>query len=104
MKACVIQPPYSKDLEKSDELFQYKIDLLKQCDESIDVIVLPEYSDVPCATTNLEETIYYHERYIGKLLSTCVETAKRCNALVFVNGLYDVGGRYRNTTYFKIGF
>ena len=28
MKACVIQPPYSLDLTKSDELFAYKLAFL----------------------------------------------------------------------------
>lgn len=39
MKACVIQPPYSQDVSHSDEYFQYKVDLLDQCDESVDIIV-----------------------------------------------------------------
>ena len=46
MKACVIQPPYSMDLAKSDELFRLKLDYLDSCDESMDLIVLPEYSDI----------------------------------------------------------
>ena len=57
MKACVIQPPYSRDLAQADELFAWKLDALKKCDDSMDIIVLPEYSDVPCATSTLEETI-----------------------------------------------
>ena len=50
MKACVIQPPYSRDVAQSDALFAYKMDMLDKCDDSMDIIVLPEYSDVPCAT------------------------------------------------------
>lgn len=99
MKACIIQPPYSRDLSYSDEYFEYKIQCLHDCDETVDIIVLPEYSDVPCATSTLEETLYYHKKYIDRLLNTCIETAKRCNAVVFVNALYDIGGNYRNTTY-----
>ena len=99
MKFCIMQPPYSKDLALSDELFQYKLDLLDECDDSVDVIVLPEYSDVPCATTTVEETLYYHEKYIDKLLKKCIDTAKRCNAMVFVNALSYEDKRYRNTTY-----
>ncbi|MBE6539028.1 MAG: hypothetical protein E7671_06150 [Ruminococcaceae bacterium] len=99
MKACVIQPPYSRDVSYSDEYFKYKIDLLDKCDEGMDIIVLPEYSDVPCATSTLEETLYYHEKYIDALLEKCVETAKRCKAIVFVNALSPENGNYRNTTY-----
>ncbi len=99
MKACIIQPPYSRDTSHSDEFFKYKIDMLDKCDESIDIIVLPEYSDVPCDAPTLEETLFYHNRYIDVLLEKCVETAKRCNAIVCVNALYEINDNYRNTTY-----
>ena len=99
MKACIIQPPYSRDTSFSDEYFEFKLKRLDECDESVDIIVLPEYSDVPCATETDEETVFYHKKYIDILLEKCKETAIRCNSLVFVNALYDVGGIYRNTTY-----
>ena len=97
MKACIFQPPYSRDVSLSDSYFDYKLDLLKQCDDSLDIIVLPEYSDVPCATGTLEETLYYHNLYIDTLLEACSDTAKRCNALVFVNALSKENTGYRNT-------
>ena len=99
MKACIIQPPYSKDTSHSDEYFDYKIRMLDECDDSVDVIVLPEYSDVPCATATREETLFYHDKYINALLDKCIETAKRCDAAVFVNALCEMDGNYRNTTY-----
>lgn len=99
MKACIIQPPYSRDTSYSDEYFEYKMRMLDACDESIDIIVLPEYSDVPCATSTKEETLFYHKKYIDRLLDKCIETAKRCNSLVFVNALYAINDNYRNTTY-----
>ena len=46
MKVCIIQPPYSRDVKFSDEYFEYKLNLLEQCDETVDITVLPEYSDV----------------------------------------------------------
>ncbi len=98
MKAVLIQPPYSRDVSFSDEYFQYKIDLLDQCQEA-DIIVLPEYSDVPCATKDLEETLYYHKKYIDILLDKCRETARRLKAMVFVNALSLEETGYRNTTY-----
>ncbi len=99
MKACIIQPPYSRDVSFSDEYFEYKMNCLDKCDDSVDIIVLPEYSDVPCATSDREETLFYHKKYINILLDKCLETAKRCNALVFVNALCEINGNYRNTTY-----
>lgn len=99
MKACVIQPPYSFDLSLSDEYFDFKMQMLDRCDKSTDIIVLPEYSDVPCVTSTKEELMYYHGKYIDTLLNKCIETAKRCNSVVFVNALKEVDGNYRNTTY-----
>ncbi len=99
MKACIIQPPYSRNLSLSDEYFEYKMNLLDQCDDSIDIIVLPEYSDVPCATTGKDDSLEYHKKYITRLLNKCIETAKRCKSLVFVNALSHEETGYRNTTY-----
>ncbi len=99
MKACVIQPPYSRDVSRSEELFDYKLKKLDECDSSMDIIVLPEYSDVPCVTSTLEETLYYHKKNIGPLLDKCKQTAKRCDSLVFVNALSLEDEGYRNTTY-----
>lgn len=99
MKACIIQPPYSRDVSLSDAYFEYKMNCLDQCDSSADIIVLPEYSDVPCVTGTLEETLHYHHRYIDRLLDKCMETANRCHAMVFVNALSKEEGGYRNTTY-----
>ncbi len=99
MKACVIQPPYSMDYSKCEEYFQYKLDYLAQCDESLDLIVLPEDSDVPCCGMTREENLSAHHKYCPVLLEACKETAKRCNAVVFVNALYEAETGYRNTTY-----
>jgi glycerophosphoryl diester phosphodiesterase/predicted amidohydrolase len=99
MKACVFQLQYSNDLKRSDELFEKKLKMLDECEKDCDIIVLPEYSDVPCAVKTVEELEYYHNKYIDVLLSKCSETAKRCDSLVFVNALSNVEGKFRNTTY-----
>ena len=99
MKACIIQPPYSRDTSFSDDYFNFKMDMLDSCDDSVDIIVLPEYSDIPCATETLEETLYCHDKYFDTLIEKCVETAKRCNSLVFVNALSLEEKGYRNTTF-----
>ena len=99
MKACVIQHPYSNDVSFCDEYFAYKLQQLDALDDSVDIIVLPEYSDVPCATKGIEDTLFYHDKYIDTLLEKCVETARRCNAMVFVNALSKEPTGYRNTTY-----
>lgn len=99
MKACVIQPPYSSDTSFSDEYFEYKLKMLDECGDDLDIIVLPEYSDVPCVTLTKEDTLFYHKRYIDALLEKCSSTAKRCSSMLFVNALCEVDGSFRNTTY-----
>ena len=98
MKACVIQPPYSRDAARADELFARKLAYLEQCDPTMDIIVLPEYSDVPCCTSAREDTLELHEKYIGILLEKCAETARRCDAVLFVNALCETETGFRNTT------
>ena len=99
MKVTVIQPPYSMDLSKSQQYFDKKLELLEKCDDTMDIIVLPEYSDVPCAAATLEDNMYYHNKYIDILLDECKKTAVRCNAILFVNALYETETGFRNTTY-----
>ena len=55
MKYAIVQPPYSRDRDRSDACFAFKMNLLDTLDNSVDVIVLPEYSDVPCAASTREE-------------------------------------------------
>lgn len=98
MKACVIQPPYSLDENRADELFNYKINALKSLDDSVDLIVLPEYSEVPVSVSTKEKVKFYHDKYIDQLLLECKNTAIRCGAVLFVNVLKTVNGKFRNTT------
>ena len=59
MKVCIIQPPYSVDYEKSDEYFNYELELLDKCDDSMDIIVMPESCDEP-ALADTKEKIDKH--------------------------------------------
>lgn len=99
MKACVLQPPYSMDAAKADDYFQKKLDLLEACDPSLDLIVLPEYSDVPCALSTREENLADSAKYQPILMAKVRETAIRCGALVFVNAYDHTPTGVRNTTF-----
>ena len=46
MKVCVLQPKYSFNPQDLDACFNGLLELLDKCDNSLDLIVLPEYSDV----------------------------------------------------------
>ncbi|MBP3361615.1 MAG: hypothetical protein J6N52_12210 [Clostridia bacterium] len=99
MKVCVIQPPYSTDYLKSDEYFNKEISLLKQCDLSMDIIVMPESCDIPCLAETKEQSEESINKYNGLILKEASKTAKRCSAMVFINARSKAENGYRNTTY-----
>lgn len=99
MKVCIIQPEYSVDYSRSDELFEKEIELLEQCDSSMDMIVMPESSDIPCLAKTVEQNQLSVSKYNEKILEKAKETACRCNAIVFINARYRAEGGDRNTTY-----
>lgn len=99
MKACILQPYYSLDYSRSDELFAWELDALDRCDSSMDLIVLPEYADVPALASTREQHFASTEKYTDILLAKCRETARRCGAVVFVNACSHTPTGPRNTTY-----
>ena len=101
MKICVIQPPYSYNEADMEKNFQKILSLLDECDNSLDLIVLPEYSDVP-ADTKDNDAFYSAVRKNGPiLLDAASRTARRCSAFLFVNAMHSVDGgeSWRNTTH-----
>ena len=99
MKICIIQPPYSTDYSKSEEYFAQELALLEQCDESMDLIVLPESCDIPCLAGTKADAEKSAEKFNAKLLKKAAYTAQRCHALLFVNARFKSENGYRNTTY-----
>ena len=87
MKVTVIQPPYAHDAAKIGESVAWEIDALAKCGSDTDVIVLPEASDHQGAVSTPEEVAAAFSRFHAPLLDACAETARRCNAVVFVNAL-----------------
>lgn len=98
MKFAVIQPHYEMAYDQVDACFAALLGQLEQCGKDLDVIVLPEYSDVPGNVRGKEEYEFYVRKNNAVLLEKVRETAIRCEATVFVNAacLYENG--YRNTT------
>lgn len=99
MKVCVIQPPYSAEYDKAEEIFKKELELLDGCDESMDIIVMPESSDCPSLAKTKAESEASVEKFNKPLLEKAAETAKRCNAIVFVNARFETENGLRNTTY-----
>ena len=99
MKVCVVQPAYSTDYAQSDRYFEDQLRLLSQCDESMDLIVMPESCDVPCLAKTKEQSEASSQKYFPKLLEAATETAKRCHAMLFFNARSKTEKGLRNTTY-----
>ncbi len=99
MKICVIQPRYSMDACDLDARFSELLSLLDACDESLDLIVLPEYSDIPADVAGESGFLAAFEKNNARLLEACGRTAARCHALLFVNAGYRTEDGIRNTTH-----
>jgi len=99
MKAAVIQTEYSYNFADSDRLFARTMALMDACDPSMDIIVLPEYSDLPALAETRQEMLAAYEKYNRPLLEKAAETARRCGAMLFINALHDAGNGLRNTTH-----
>ncbi len=99
MKVTVIQPPYSFAGEDVYQNFDTLLSLMDQCDASSDLIVLPEYSDIPADIKSNAEMFRVIDRLCPRLLEHAAYTARRCSSLLFVNAMHKTESGYRNTTH-----
>ena len=99
MKACIIQPRYSFDERETAACYDEMVALLDRCDDSMDLIVLPEYSDIPADQSSCAHFHESIERYNDDVLQRAVDAARRCHAIVFVNAADRTPSGPRNTTY-----
>lgn len=99
MKVCALQPKYSFNSCDLDVCINGLIELLDACDDSLDIIVLPEYSDALADVKGKDGYYNAVKTYGERVLNKAKETAIRCNAIVFVNAGYNTEKGIRNTTY-----
>ena len=99
MKVSVIQPYYSFDEKDIDSCYEGMFDLLDQCDDSNDIIVLPEYCDIPAATKSAESFHASIEKRNKDVFERVRAAAIRCNSIVFANFADKTETGYRNTTF-----
>ncbi len=99
MKARIIQPAYTVDFSKSEERFAWELTALDACDPSLDLILLPEYSDLPALPPDIDSFRAASEKHGAVLLRKARETAARCGAVVFFNALCADADGPKNTTW-----
>lgn len=96
MKVCIIQPPYSFDYADADANARWELEELERCDPSMDLIVLPEYSNVPALAKTREQMEFSRQKYSEALFAKAAETARRCEATVFLCGIVETESGLRN--------
>ncbi len=99
MKVCVLQPYYSFDEKETATCYEKMMELLDSCDESMDLIVMPEYCDIPSAQSGKAAFHEKIETYNARAIQKAKETARRCHAIVFINAAYLTESGWRNTTH-----
>ncbi len=99
MKVCVVQPYYSFDPKETEKCYKEMCELIDSCTPDLDLIVIPEYSDVPADQANKADFHAMIEKYNKDILNRAAETARRCNALVFANAAHKCSDGWRNTTH-----
>ena len=95
MKVCVIQPHYSFDPRDVDACFEELLSMLDACDPSLDLIVLPEYSDAPADVQGKEgykfEIITKYPQELAEELMTKLHHGV---TRIEVHGMYSDTDRY----------
>ncbi len=98
MKACIVQPFYSRDHARAEELFRWEMEALDRCDESLDLIVFPESCDQPALVAELSQHAEDAQKYGPALAKKAAETAARCNAVLCINMMQQTPTGPRNST------
>ncbi len=99
MKAYIIQPYYSLNgKEDIDKCYNDMLSLMDECDESADIIVLPEACDCQACMGDCGTSFLTKERLNDDFEQKVIQTAKRCKALVFANYGEKTDKGYLNVT------
>lgn len=99
MKTYIVQPYYSFDESDLQKCFDEMLAYLDSIGDDADIIVLPEYSDVPADCRGKTEFHAALENYNDVVKEKAREAAVRCHSIVFVNAADKTPTGYRNTTY-----
>lgn len=100
MKVRVIQPAYTFNADDLQKNYEGMVALMEECNEPLDVIVMPEYCDIPAAQKGKAAYRAAIAKYNAPVLQKAIELARRCHSIVFINCAYEFEpGKFRNTTH-----
>ena len=95
----IVQPYYSLEEADLSKCFDEMLALLDTVGEDADVIVLPEYCDIPASCDSKSAFHMSIEKYNDIIKSKAANAAKRCRSIVFFNAADKTPTGWRNTTY-----
>lgn len=99
MKAYIIQPYYSFEEKDLQLCFDAMLKLLDSVGEDADIIVIPEYSDIPAACSSKKAFHAALENFNPIIKKAASSAARRCKSIVFFNAADKTETGWRNTTY-----
>ena len=89
MKVRVIQPAYTFNAEDLQKNYEGMVALMEECNEPLDIIVMPEYCDIPAAQSGKAAYRAAIAKYNAPVMQKAIEMAKRCQSIVFINCAYE---------------
>lgn len=99
MNIRVIQPPYPWNPESIKATVDFILEELRKCDDSLDLILLPECCNAACGCGDSEKLMEFVNRHTSPLINAVKETAKRCKSVVGINLYYrEENEKVQNTT------
>ncbi|MFO7611171.1 MAG: nitrilase-related carbon-nitrogen hydrolase [Clostridia bacterium] len=98
MKICIYQPPYPKRYDETTAVMESMASALKKCNDDVDLLVLPEYSNCP-GMSDIGEMKEHCHRNNGPFLSSLCRLSAERRIAVAVNMLFEKNGSFYNTTF-----
>ena len=98
MKLCAIQQPYPYTVADADAAVEFLLEELNSCDDSLDLILTPEYSNCPTNFPSGEESLAFAEAHFPRLEEAARNAARRCDAIVALACCAPTPHGWRNTT------
>ena len=98
MNVTTIQPAFARRLEDMPALVDWLCARMDACDESTDLIVMPEGCNGMCKFDSVEQFHETADRFAPILEKKASETAARCRAVIAINMYIQENGVYYNAT------
>ena len=98
MKLCAIQQPYPYTVADADAAVEFLLEELDSCDDSLDLILTPEYSNCPTNFPSGAESLAFAKAHFLRLEAAARNAARRCSAIVALACCAPTPHGWRNTT------